>query len=384
MASGLDRAGRFRARPHVLATGLSSTTTPYTLPLVAVDSDASRAVVVWGVSSDLGTNVRVEGAIDDQAGWSGSTTLYSVSSSPKGPFIVQLVSDSQDRFLLSLHGTNGDTTAVMWGLPGGSQQWEQVTPPQATDGSPLASYNGATLASVNGTITAAWQDASAALVVSTWEGPTWTMPVTAIAASYRNGYPVAVYPVFVSDGSRAALIWSDESKGLNGPVKATVRTSSIGSWSAPLVFPHSRGSYWPPGLGTIDTFWFTASGGLAGIWTGDPVKRFTTGLYVGRVGAGGASSTVLSRTETPNNGRGWFALRRGAGLTTIVWANKKGREFSATATRNGDLRQKQPLPACGYPGPAASNVEASPQVVAVTPNGPVGGNGTRCPSLLLR
>jgi hypothetical protein len=104
---------------------------------------------------------------------------------------------------------------------------------------------------------------------------------------------------------------------------------------------------------------------------------------VGRLGANAASATALSRTQNVNNGRGWFVLPRTAGRNTLVWANGKGREFSSTVTGNGDVQQTRHLPACGYPGPAASNAGASPQVVAVTPNGPVGGSGTKCPALLL-
>lgn len=116
-------------------------------------------------------------------------------------------------------------------------------------------------------LTAAWQDASAALVVSTWDGASWSSPVTAVPASYSNGHPVAVYPFFVSDGPRAALVWPDLSKGLDGLIDATVRVTPDAGWSSPLVFPHSVADF--PWIGfapedTFDTFWFTASGALAG------------------------------------------------------------------------------------------------------------------------
>jgi hypothetical protein len=387
VARGIDKAGRFRGEPHVLATRYTTKTTiGDTLPPVSVESDPSRAVVVWGPVN--GTTDRVVGAIDDQAGWSRSKVFYSVKSSGN-PFFVQLASDSQDRFLVSVHGSNGDTTAVMWGLPSGSRQWEQVTTPQAAGGSQLAAINGATVASVNGAITAAWQDASAALVVSTWDGSTWTTPVTAIAGSQSNGYAVVIYPVFVSDGSRAAIVWSDTSNGFLGPVEATIRASSGAGWSAPLVFPHSRGQHWLLHLSTTSEFWFTASGDLAGVWGGDPVTGSggtglnVAGLYVGRVGAGGASATVLSRTQSGTTGRIWLALERAGGLHTVVWANRNGSEFSATATRDGVVRQKQRLPATcrsGFPLGGVSNPDASAQLLVA--GVPVRGNAAKCSTAL--
>jgi len=384
LARGIDASGRFAGMAHFLATGYT-TTGPLgdTIPLVVVDSDASRAVVVWGAVN--GATGEVAGAVEDQAGWSSSKIF--VQAPAETLFIPQLVHDSQDRFLVSVHGANGDTTAVMWGLAGGSLRWEQVTPPQATDGSGIASYNGATLASLDGTVTAGWQDASAALVVSTWDGSTWSTPERAISASYLpNGLPAVIYPTFVSDGSRAGIVWSDGSKGLLGPVKATIRASSTESWSAPLVFPHARGAPAYP----EDAFWFTASGGLAGVWEGNPLKGSTSngfyfaGLYVGHVGPNGSSATALSRTQHPNNGRYWFVLPSAAGLHTIVWAGAKGHEYSTAVTANGAVRPKQPLPACAFPGPAASNPDASPQVMAFSNNiGPVGAPGSKCPAVLL-
>lgn len=91
--------------------------------------------------------------------------------------------------------------------------------------------------------------------------------MTAVPASYSNGHPVAVYPFFVSDGPRAALVWPDLSKGLDGLIDATVRVTPDAGWSSPLVFPHSVADF--PWIGfapedTFDTFWFTASGALAG------------------------------------------------------------------------------------------------------------------------
>jgi hypothetical protein len=257
----------------------------------------------------------------------------------------------------------------MWGLAGGSQQWKQVTPPQTSHGSQLARSNGATVASVNGSITAAWQDASAAVVVSTWNGSTWTTPVKAIAGSHSSGNPIAVYPVFVSDGSRAALVWMDSSGGFLGRVMATTRSSPGARWSAPLVFAHSHGGYWRFGLSTIDTFWFTASGAVAGIWTGDPITSDPStggtgiaGLYAGSVGAGGASATLLSRTGNGTAGHYWFALARAGDLHTILWTNGDGKQFSATIIRNGTVRQKQRLDLCAWPF-GASNPASSAQVL---------------------
>jgi hypothetical protein len=278
LARDIDASGRFAGMVHFLATGY----TPLgdTDPPVVVDSDSSRAVVVWGAIN--GATGEVAGAVEDQTGWSNSKIL--VQASAETLFFSQLVHDSQDRFLVGVHGANGDTTAVMWGLAGGSLQWEQVTPPQATDGSRIASYVGATLASLDGTITAGWQDASAALVVSTWDGSTWSTPERAISASYSpNGFPAIIYPIFVSDGSRAGIVWTDQSKGPLGPVKATIRASSTESWSAPLVFPHARGAL-PASPGALeDAFWFTPSGGLAGVWAGAQrlhVERFRPGRSV--------------------------------------------------------------------------------------------------------
>jgi hypothetical protein len=386
LARGVDVAGRFAGTAHLLATGYTIPLAD-TIPLVVVDSDATRTVVVWGAVN--GTTGEVVGAVDDQAGWS-SPKIF-VQAPAETLFIPQLVHDSQDRFLASVHGANGDTTAVLWALGAGSPQWSQITPPQATDGSGIASYNGATLASLNGTIAAAWQDASAALVVSTWDGSTWSTPERAIAARYApNGLPAVIYPIFVSDGSRAAIVWSDQSKGLLAPVKATIRASSTDSWSAPLVFPHAHGLLAGYPAPSEDTFWFTASGALAGVWAGDPFKGSTgnggnfAGLYVGRVGANGSSATALSRTQHPHNGRAWFVLPSAAGLHTIVWADRKGHEFSTAVTANWTVRPKQPLPACSFPGPAASNLDASPQVMAFSNNfGPVGTPGSKCPAVLL-
>lgn len=375
LARGIDPHGRLRRPPHLLAT-LYRRYSIYALPLAAVESDASRAVVVWGVNNDLGTNIRVEAAIDDRAGWSSSHILYGFTgpAPPAGLFALRLVRDDQDRFLVSLHGSNGDTTAAMWGLPAGSRQWETVTPPQVAVSSTLDPTVGAKLASVNGTITAAWQDASAALVVSTWDGASWSSPVTAVPAGYSNGHPVAVYPFFVSDGSRAALVWPDLSNGLDGPIEATVRVTTGGTWSAPLALPHSAADFPWGGFAsedTFDTFWFTPSGALAGVWPGAP-----NGLYLGSVSTTAASATTLSRTQT-NKDLPWFVLPRAHGLHTIVWA-ERGHRFSATATTNGVLRHKAPLPGCGAPGLWASNPEASAQVVAIGLSG-----DAKCPSLLL-
>ena len=385
LARSVDAAGRFAGTARLLATGYTIPLAD-TIPLVVVDSDATRTVVVWGAVN--GTTGEVVGAVDDQAGWSSPKILLQAPADKL--FIPQLVHDSRDRFFASVHGANGDTTSVMWALGAGSQQWGQITPPEATDGSGIASYNGATLASLNGTITAAWQDASAALVVSTWDGSSWSTPERAISASYAsNGLPAVIYPIFVSDGSRAAIVWSDNSNGPLGPVKATIRASSTDSWSAPLVFPHARGLL--PGYPDPpeDAFWFTASGELAGVWAGNPLKGSTSngfyfaGLYVGHVGPNGSSATALSRSQ-PNNGRYWFVLPSAAGLHTIVWAGGKGREYSTVVTANGAVRPKQLLPACAFPGPAASNPDASAQVMAFSNNtGPVGAPGSKCPAVLL-
>lgn len=382
LARDIDAGGHFRGGPHVLATGYSwagNLLFPASPSPVVADSDASRTVVAWGVTH--GTTQRVEGAIDDKAGWSRPKTFYTAQSSQTGPFRVQLVGGSQDRFLVSVQGANGDTTSVMWGLPGGSQRWERVTPPQVADGSPLARQNGAKVASVDGTITAAWQDASAALVVSTWNGSTWTAPVTAVAGSHSSNGPVTIDPVFVSEGSRVALVWSDVSKGLFGPVEATIRAGAGGSWSAPVVFPHSRGEDWLPSLNRTVEFWFTASGALAGVWSGDPITgswstgKDVAGLYVGRTGGNGASATVLSRSQSGTTGRIWFALPRGVGLHTVVWADKKGRAFATMVTGDGVIRHQVALPACGFPAAVSANGEAVPHLLLI--------GGTTCPAALL-
>lgn len=358
LARTIDRGGRLLGSPHVLATHFSPNVQE-ALPTVAVDSDASRAVVVWGVNNDEATAVRIEGAIHDQSGWSSAKLFYSLSSSaPAGPFFLSLVSDSHDRFLVSVHGANGDSTAVMWGLPGGSQQWEAVTPPQAADASnpdSYAAYYGAKVASVNGTIAAAWQDASGALLVSSWDGSAWSAPVTAVAGSKdANGYPILIDPVFVSDGSRAALVWSDFSQGLLGPLEATIRDSPSAGWSAPVVFPHSRGGRWPPHVNTTDTFWFTTSGVLAGVWDGDPISGDVDGLYAGTAG----DPVTLSRTAQG----AWFVLPRAGGLHTIVWSDQNGQPFFDIATGDGVIQRKQQLPGCGA-GAGASNPEASAQLL---------------------
>lgn len=388
LARDLDAKGRLDGKPHVLATGYRLNGTLVTFPSVFVDSDASRTVVVWGFT--YGTTREIVGATDSRTGWSSPKVLYSANSSQaQAVFDVQLVGDGQGRFLVGIHGANGDTTAVMWGLSSGSQQWEPVTLPQATDGSDLATQIGATLAAVNGTITAAWQDASAALVVSTWNGSTWTTPVTAIAGSHANGSPIPIYPLFVSAGSRTAIVWSDTSQGALGRIMATIRTSAAGSWSAPLVFPHSRGSVVLVSHAS-DWFWFTRSGALAGAWTGDPFKSSENGggnwngLYVGYVSPTGTSATRLPRRARPyTTNRIWFALPRADGKHTIVWADKKGREFATTATGNGVVRGTRQLPACGFPWLGASNANASSQVVAFSPTGPVTAHGYKCPAVLV-
>lgn len=370
VARELGAGGRLRGRPHVLATGYNVSGNllfPPSRSQVVVDSDASRTVAVWGVNHRA--TGRVEGAILGRTGWTRSKVFYRTKS-PQALYRVIVASDNQDRFLVSLHGANGDTTARMWGLAGGWQQWERVTPPQAAGGSLIASSNGATVASVNGAITAAWQNASAALVVSTWNGSTWTPPVKAIAGTHgASGLPVAIYPVFVSDGSRAALVWSDFSQGFLGPVEATIRSSPGVSWSAPLVFPHSHSAYWLPNATTLDTFWFTETGALAGFWTGDGItadpstnSAEVAGLYVGYVGAAGTSAKALSQTQnaTHNN---WFALARADDLHTIVWDNGNGRQFSATVTQDGTVGPSQRLHLCSWPFSGASNPDASAQLL---------------------
>ena len=378
LARGIDGAGHFTGSAHVLSAG---STGFVSLPLVAVESDASRTVVVWGLNYK--TTDRIRGAIDDQAGWSGAKLLYSVKSGKTGPFFLQAVSDSQDRFLVSLQGEFNSTTALMWELASASRQWEPVTPPQTTDNSALAEQNGATLASVNGVTTAAWQDASGALVVSTWDGSTWTTPVRAVAASQTaNGSPAVIYPRFVSDGSRAALVWADESVNMFGPLKATIRASTGGGWSAPLTFPHSRTD--PNSF--QETFWFAPSGALAGIWSDSNFPNFASPptLYAGTVSGNAATATALGKTQNPESARSWFVLPRAAGLRTIVWANTNGKEFSATTTANGAVQQKQSFPACADPRVAASNPDAQPQVVEVTPIGDSPAtSGPKCPALLL-
>lgn len=381
VAREMDAGGRFRGPTHVLAPRWSGSTGllfPPSRSLVVVESDATRAVVVWGMTS--GQTQRVEGAIVGGTRWSASKVLYETQSSQRRLYRVLVASDDQDRFLVSLHGANGDTTTRMWGLAGGSQQWTRVTPPQALSASPLASDLGATVASVNGSITAAWQDASAALVVSSWDGSTWTTPVTAIAASH---VPTTIYPLFVSDGSRAALVWSDLSHGFLGPVEATIRSSPGGGWSAPLVFPHSHGSYWVPSAVTLDTFWFTTTGALAGFWEGDPISASTgvAGLYVGYVGAAGSSAKTLSQTQNGTGGN-WFSLARADDLRTIVWENGKGKQFSATVTQDGTVGPSQRLHLCAWPFSGASNPDALPEVV--TGGGAhVGRNRRACSPVLL-
>jgi hypothetical protein len=379
LARDVNGAGHFGGSAHVLAAGHSISF--ISLPLVSVVSEASRTVVVWGVHQ--GKTERIKGAIEDQAGWSGAKLLYSARSLKAGPFFQQVVSDSQDRFLVSLQGSyTAVPAAVMWGVPQGSRQWEPVTPPQTTNDSTLAEQNGATLASVNGVITAAWQDASGALVISTWDGSTWTTPVRAIAGSQTSNGPAVIYPRFVSDGSRAAIVWGDESESPFGPLKATIRAGSGGSWSAPLTFPHSRNdpnSY-------QETFWFAPSGSLAGIWSDSNFPKLASPptLYAGTVSGNAPSATALARTQNPESARSWFVLPRAAGLRTIVWADPKDREFSATLTPNGAIEQKQSFPACADPGVAASNPDASAHVVAVTPIGDSPGtSGPKCPALLL-
>ena len=371
VARGIDAGGRLRGRPHVLASAWTMSHGSFLFPpspsVVVVDSDASRAVVVWGATA--GRTEEVKGAIVGRTGWSSSKIFFKTRSSQAGPYRVLVASDDQDRFLVSLHGANGDTTAGMWGLAGGSQQWERVTPPQVTDGSLIASSNGATVASVNGSITAAWQDASAALVVSTWNGSTWTPPVKAIAGTHgASGFPVAIYPVFVSDGSRAALVWSDFSQGFLGPVEATIRASPRASWSAPLVFPHSHSAYWLPSATTLDTFWFTDTGALAGFWTGDGItadpstsSAEVAGLYVGYVGAEGTSAKALSQTQ--GSGSNWFALARADDLHTILWKNGNGRQFSATVTQDVAVGPSQRLHLCFWAYSGASNPDASAQLL---------------------
>ena len=379
LARGVDGAGHFKGSAHVLKSGRSISFV--SLPLVAVESDASRTVVVWALNGK--TTETIKGAIDDQAGWSGAKLLYSVRSGKTGPYFLQAVSDSQDRFLVSLHGTYTDLTAVMWGLAPGSRLWEPVTPPQTTDNSTLAEQNGATLASVNGVITAAWQNASGALVVSTWDGSTWTTPVTAITGSQTSsGSPAVIYPRFVSDGSRAAIVWGDESESPFGPLKATIRAGSGGSWSAPLTFPHSRND---PNS-SQETFWFAPSGALAGIWSNSNFPKLASAptLYAGTVSGSAASATALGKTQNPESARNWFVLPRSAGLRTIVWADPKDREFSTGVTANGSIQQKQSFPACADPRVAASNADASAQVVVVAPVGHLPAtSGPKCPALLL-
>ena len=370
VARGIGAGGRFRGRPHVLASGWTMPTGSFLFPpspsVVVVGSDSSRAVVVWGVTA--GRTEEVKGAIVGRTGWSSSKVFYKTQSSKAG-YRVLVASDAQDRFLVSLHEANGGTTARMWGLAGGSQQWERVTPPQVADGSLIASSNGATVASVNGSITAAWQDASAALVVSTWNGSTWTPPVTAIAGTHgASGFPVAIYPVFVSDGSRAALVWSEPSPDFRGPVAATIRSSPGASWSAPLVFPHSHSAYWLPFATTIDTFWFTETGALAGFWTGDGItadpgtsSAEVAGLYVGYVGAEGTSAKALSQTQ--GSGSNWFALASADDLHTILWENGNGKQFSAAVTQDGTVGPSERLHLCSWAYSSASNPDASAQLL---------------------
>ena len=385
VARELGAGGSLRGRPHVLATGYNVSGNLLFPPSVVVDSDASRAVAVWGVNH--GATGRVEGAILGRTGWSRSKVFYRTKS-PRALYRVIVASDNQDRFLVSLHGANGDTTSRMWALAGDSQQWEKVTPPQAADGSLLASTNGATVASVNGSITAAWQDASAAIVVSTWNGSTWTTPVTAFAKTHGH----SIYPVFVSDGSRAALVWSDvfsdPTQGIAGPVEATIRSSPGARWSAPLTFPHSHGSYWVPSLNTIDTFWFTATGALAGIWDGDPItgdpstgSAGVAGLWVGYVGTGGSAATLLSGTQDGTNSQIWFALARAGDLHTILWANGDGAQFSATVDKDGTVGASQRLHLCAWPY-GASNPGASAEVL-IDGGAHLAGNRLACSPVLL-
>jgi hypothetical protein len=363
-ARNLTATGHFDGRPHLLAAGIKTAGVFYVLPTVAVDSDALRTVVVWGVTH--GATAQVDAAIDDQSGWSKPRKLWSrASSSVQGFFHMTVVGDSQDRFLFSVKSTN-DPAAVMRGLPGGSRQWEPVTPPERADAAnpdSFAALYGTKVASVNGTITAAWQNASGAVVVSTWNGSTWAAPVTAIAGSKNaDGYPIYVNPLFVSDGSRVALIWSDFSHGLSGPVEATIRATPAGAWSSPVVFAHSRGEQWVPFASTIDTFWFTASGELAGVWSGDPIRGTQSGgwdaagLWTGT--AGGSAITLSRKSRTP----GSFVLTRAGGVHTIVWTDSNGQTYWTTAAANGTVAQKQHLPGCGS-GYGASNPEASAQLL---------------------
>jgi hypothetical protein len=330
-----------------------------------------------------GKTRRIEAAILGRSGWSASKVLYETQSSRPGLYRVLVASDDADRFLVSLHGANGDTTARMWGLAGGSQQWTMVTSPQPSDRRTIGAEVGATIASVNGSITAAWQDASAAVVVSSWNGSTWSTPVKAIAGASPGDAKVTVYPLFVSEGSRAALVWSDFSQGFLGPVEATIRSSPRAGWSAPLVFPHSHGAPWLPSATTLDTFWFTATGALAGIWEGDPVSNSTgvSGLYAGSVRTGGTSATALSQTQSENTGH-WLALARAGDLHTIVWANGDGKQFSATIARDGTVGPSRRLHLCGWPVTGASNPHASAQVL-IGGGAHVGRNRSACSPVLL-
>lgn len=360
----LDATGHFHGAPHLLTTGVKLTGVFYVLPTDVVASDASRTVVVWGVTR--GRNAEVQAAIEDRSGWSDEKLLLTrASSSFQGLFHMTVVGDSQDRFLFSVKSTN-DPAAVMWGLPAGSRQWEPVTPPEKADASnpnSLAALYGAKVASVNGTITAAWQNASGAVVVSTWAGSTWTAPVTAIAGRKdANGYPLYVNPLFVSGGSRVALVWSDLFTGFSGPIEATIRATPAGAWSSPVVFAHSRGEYWVPFASTIDTFWFTSSGELAGVWTGDPIRRNQAdgygagGLWAGT--AGGSAITLSRKSRQPS----WFVLPRAGGVHTIVWTDTNGQTYWTTAAADGTVAQKQHLPGCGS-GDGASNPNAPTQLL---------------------
>src|SRR5207253_11096673 len=157
------------------------------------------------------------------------------------------------------------------------------------------------------------------------------------------------------------------------------RTSPGAGWSAPRAFSHSHESYWLPSLSTIDTFWFTATGALAGIWVGDPDN--VSGLYVGTVGAQGASDTVLSQTQNGSSGF-WIALARAGDLHTIVWADGDGKQFSATIARDGTVGPSQRLHLCGWPLTGASNPDASAQVL-IGGGAHVGSNRLACSPVLL-
>jgi hypothetical protein len=133
----------------------------------------------------------------------------------------------------------------------------------------------------------------------------------------------------------------------------------------------------------IDTFWFTATGALAGFWVGDPFNPSTgfAGLYVGYVRGAGTSAKTLSQTQNGTFGSSWFALARADDLHTVVWENGNGKQFSAPVTQDGAVGLSQRLHLCFWPFGGASNPDASTQLLIGGAH--LGNNRLACSPVLL-